>query len=122
LGQILGVRGSEASVALPTPALLEQSRATVGAFLRSDFDAGQGQERAFVKLVVERWRAASGGPRSIADEPTAAEMEAPAEPQPGPTHDHPEPEVPSRAPSTSASSRIEQIRAQMLRRGGTSNA
>ena len=197
LGQILGVRGSEARVALPAPAFLEQSRATVGAFLcisagprrligmitevesiepsqsgargvsiypaigdpadiigpdelrviyantgepsistgslhhdetiearvsLDNFDAGQGQERAFVKLVVERWRAASGGPRSIADEPTAAEMEARAEPQPGPTHDRPEPDVPSRALPTSASSRIEQIRAQMLRRGRTSNA
>jgi hypothetical protein len=223
LGQILGVRGSEARVALPAPAFLEQSRATVGAFLcisagprrligmitevesiepsqpgargfgavarvdlmgeivleardvasfargvsiypaigdpadiigpdelrliyantgepsisigslhhdetiearvsLDNFDAGQGQERAFVKLVVERWRAASGGPRSIADEPTAAEMEARAEPQPGPTHDRPEPDVPSRALPTSAFSRIEQIRAQMLRRGRTSNA
>jgi uncharacterized protein len=91
-------------------------------FEHTDFDAGQGQERAFVKLVVERWRAASGGPRSIADEPTAAEMEARAEPQPGPTHDRPEPDVPSRALPTSAFSRIEQIRAQMLRRGRTSNA
>ena len=34
MGQILGVRGSEARVALPAPVLLEQSRATVGAFLR----------------------------------------------------------------------------------------
>ena len=102
-------------------------------FEHTDFDAGEGQERAFVKLVVERWRAASGGPRAIADEPTAAEMEAPlrtiplpgfdrAEPQPGPTQERPEPDVPSRAPPTSASSRIEQIRAQMLRRGRTSNA
>ena len=33
LGQILGVRGSEARVALPAPALLDQSRATVSAFL-----------------------------------------------------------------------------------------
>ena len=122
LGQILGLRGSEARVALPAPAFLEQSRATVGAFLCTDFDAGQGQERAFVKLVVGRWRAASGGPRSIADEPTAAEMEARVEPQPGPTHGRPEPDVPSRALPTSAFSRIEQIRAQMLRRGRTSNA
>jgi DNA helicase HerA-like ATPase len=91
-------------------------------FEHTDFDAGEGQERAFVRLVVERWRAASGGPRSIADEPTAAGMEARAEPQPGPTLDHPEPDVPSRAPPTSASSRIDQIRAQMLRRGRTSNA
>jgi hypothetical protein len=95
LGQILGVRGS---------------------------DAAQGQERTFVKLVVERWRAASGGPRSIADEPTAAEMEARAEALPGPTHDRSEPDVPSRSPPTSAFSRIEQIRAQMLRRGRSSNA
>ena len=102
-------------------------------FERTDFDAGQGQERAFVKLVVERWRAASGGPRSIADEPTAAEMEAPvrtspvpgfdrAEPQPGPTHDRVELDLPGRGPPTSASSRIEQIRAQMLRRARTSNS
>ena len=135
LGQILSVRDSEARVALPAPAFLEQSRATVGAFLC--VSAGPRRLIGMITEVegiepskpgardfgaVERWRAASGGPRSVADEPSAAEMEARAEPQPGPTHDRPEPDVPSRALPTSAFSRIEQIRAQMLRRGRTSNA
>jgi hypothetical protein len=96
-------------------------------FERADFDVEQGHERAFVKLVVERWRGASGGPKPISEEPTPhAEHEpvratatmASRAPHPVERSEH---DVSARAPVTPVSDRIEQIRAQILRRTGAPN-
>jgi hypothetical protein len=123
---------------LPLPARLTFKALTADriprseTFERADFDAEQGQEKAFVKLVVERWRGASGGPKA-ADEPASsdadgaartqpahgperAESEVSLRTQPAATHYRAEPEVASRGHAASASERIEQIRAQILRR------
>jgi hypothetical protein len=106
-------------------------------FERADFDAEQGQEKAFVKLVVERWRGASGGPK-VADEPASsdadgvvrtqpthaperAESEVSLRTQPAATHYRAEPDFASRGHAASASERIEHIRAQILRRAGAAN-
>jgi len=67
-------------------------------------DEGQGAERGFVRHAIERWRGATGGSRALQDAPPAA---APAA------------APPPRAPAPDASSteaRLEQLRAQILKR------
>jgi len=100
-------------------------------FERADFDAEQGQERAFVKLVVERWRGASGGPKA-ADEPASSEADVAVRTHPAHGPERAESEVSLRTQlaathsrsehAASASERIEQIRAQILRRAGVANS
>jgi DNA helicase HerA-like ATPase len=86
-------------------------------FERSEFDQIHGRERAFVKLVVERWRNATGGsggksaeenstPIASAAAPAAAR---PAEPE---TDASPRPRDPG-----AAANRLEQLRSQILKRG-----
>ena len=86
-------------------------------FERSEFDQIHGRERAFVKLVVERWRNATGGnggksaeenstPIASGAAPAAAR---PAEPE---TDASPRPRDPG-----AAANRLEQLRSQILKRG-----
>jgi hypothetical protein len=95
-------------------------------FRRSEIDSEAGGERAFVRMVIERWRAAAGGSKPLAEEPAPA---APAylepapvpayRPAPAPAY---EPEYAARSQPTSVAARIDQIRAQILKRGAASSS
>jgi hypothetical protein len=94
-------------------------------FERAAFESDQKQERAFVRLVVDRWRGAAGGPRPVLEEPGAepeSEHEAPPRgPIPQVETTLVDPPVPGRAASVPVADRLEQIRSQILRRSGAAN-
>jgi hypothetical protein len=92
-------------------------------FRRSDVEELGENDRAFVRAVIERWRGASGGPKtSIEDfgapsnsqaEPAAA-ADNPLSPEPHSPTDY---DPPVRQQSSAVAARIDQIRAQILKRG-----
>ncbi|MBV8472739.1 MAG: ATP-binding protein, partial [Hyphomicrobiales bacterium] len=68
-------------------------------FQRAEMEGDPADERAFIRSVVERWRGAAGAKQAAADEAT------------------PDAEAASRTiPPTTVASRIDQIRAQILKR------
>ena len=74
---------------------------------------GVAETQSFVKQVVDRWRGATGAKSVVKDEaapeaPVEARVVVPVAPAPTP--------APAFAPVSQTSSRIEQIRAQLLRR------
>ena len=91
---------------LPLPTRLRFTELPAERLPRSDtfrlegWDEEAGAERGFVRQVVERWRGAAGGGRLVEEQ--APEPAAPAKPAPD-VH--------------SASSRLDQLRAQILKRG-----
>ena len=90
-------------------------------FERSEFDQINGRERAFVKLVVERWRNATGGNASKLVEESAAPPASPGSPPVAPhpvRPPEPEYEAPPRPREPGgAVNRLEQLRSQILKRG-----
>jgi len=95
-------------------------------FERIDIETEPGQERSFVKVVVERWRGAAGGPKQSDDATPVAEpapISAPAAPRAAPLSAQFAPGIVRDAdsgplsPMGSVASRIDQIRAQILKRG-----
>ena len=92
-------------------------------FERSEFDQIDGRERAFVRLVVDRWRNATGGNASrAADEVVAPPPPIPAAPAPAAVvvarPPEPEYEAPQRPREPGgAANRLEQLRSQILKRG-----
>ncbi len=90
-------------------------------FERAAFESDQKQERAFVRLVVDRWRGAAGGPRPVSEEPSAEatpEPPPPRAPVPKVEAARVDPETPGRAGPVPVADRLEQIRSQILRRSG----
>lgn len=109
---------------LPLPARLTFKALPADRLPRSEtferVSESEGPERSFVKLVVERWRGATAGSRAADEVP----------PAPGIMPIYPETETllkPTSAPGTASSSsgspvanRLDQIRAQILKRNGAS--
>lgn len=96
-------------------------------FERGDLDGEFGHDRSFVKLVVERWRGATGAARAAMSDsasPSASPDAAYASPHhmplAAPPLDPQEAEGESRPKANPVASRIDLIRAQILMRGGTS--
>jgi uncharacterized protein len=90
-------------------------------FERSEPGSTEGRERAFVKLVVERWRNAMGGGAKVHEEvqPQPAPAPVPAPPPP-PVYAHvvePDFEPPPRVRDNGVSQRLDQLRSQILKRG-----
>jgi DNA helicase HerA-like ATPase len=89
-------------------------------FDRSEPGLTEGRERAFVKLVVERWRNAMGGGGVKSAEETAMVAPTPAAPvaAPAPLARLPEPDFdpPPRQRDNGVSQRLEQLRSQILKR------
>jgi hypothetical protein len=84
-------------------------------FERSETASTDGRERAFVKLVVERWRnAMGGGVRMVEDTP------APALPPAPPSYSAPPADydfdAPPRTRDNAVAQRLEQLRSQIMKR------
>ncbi len=99
-------------------------------FNRGNLTAESGHEKSFVKSVVERWRSASGAPRTMQDEGSLAQHEGGGHQRAFPTAAAPGSSTldaklqslvakeadPELSDSTSVSSRLDHLRAQILNR------
>jgi hypothetical protein len=87
-------------------------------FERSETGSTEGRERAFVKLVVERWRNAmgGGGVRAVEETPTpTASLPAAPPPYLGPPLDS-DFDPPPRQRDNAVAQRLEQLRSQIMKR------
>jgi DNA helicase HerA-like ATPase len=91
-------------------------------FRRSEIDSETGGERAFVRMVIERWRAAAGGSKPLPEEPSPLAAPSIYESPPPGIAPIPEADFGSRSQSSSVAARIDQIRAQILKRGGAASS
>ena len=95
---------------LPLPTRLRFTQLPADRLPRSEtfrlegWDEEAGAERGFVRQVVERWRGAAGGGRLVEEAAPAPAFLSPAPPAMGPD-------------PHSATARLEQLRAQILKRG-----
>jgi hypothetical protein len=85
-------------------------------FRREDGEPGD-YDRAFVRSVVERWRGASGGARTTVEDSAVETASVPIEATMSRDPGAPVELDASRQPTSTVAARIDQIRAQILKRG-----